>query len=171
MPGMGRSTPTYLRLIDEPAGKRCDVTPLFAGGDACPALVDDLLGLFAGTPFDVIAGIDALGFVLGGAMAFRAGCGFIAVRKVGKLSVTADRVEFVDYSGETKALEVRPGAVTPGSAVLVIDEWIGTGAQASTAATLIERQGGIVAGITAIAADAGDGARSLSERCTVRTIR
>lgn len=168
---MSKSAPDYLRLIDEPAGKRCDVTPLFANGDAFAALVDDLLALFSEAPFDVIAGIDALGFVLGGAMAVRAGCGFVAVRKGGKLPVAADRVEFVDYSRETKVLELRNGAVTPGMAVLVVDEWIETGAQVSAAATLIERQGGIVAGIAAIAADAGEGTRRMLERFTVRTIR
>ena len=96
--------PEYLRLIDEPSGKRCDATPLFADGAAFAALVDDLLALFSDTPFDAIAGIDALGFVLGGALAVRAGCGFVAVRKGGELAVAADRVEFVDYSGEKKSL-------------------------------------------------------------------
>ncbi len=168
---MSKPAPDYLRLIDEPAGKRCDVTPLFADGAAFAALVDDVLALFSETPFNAIAGIDALGFVLGGAMAVRAGCGFVAVRKGGKLLVAADRVEFVDYTGETKALELRHCAVTPGMTVLVVDEWIGTGAQAGAAATLIERQGGIVAGIAAIAADAGEGSRRLFERFTVRTIR
>ncbi len=168
---MGRPAPAYLRLIDEPAGKRCDVTPLFADSEAFAALVDDLLALFADAPFDVIAGIDALGFVLGGAMAIRAGRGFIAVRKGGKLPVAADRVGFVDYTGETKALELGHNAVTPGMRVLIVDEWIETGAQVAAAATLVDRQGGIVVGVAAIAADVSERTRPLFERFTVRTIR
>ena len=104
-------------------------------------------------------------------MALRAGCGVVAVRKGGKLPVAADRVEFVDYSGEKKSLELRGGAVTPGMRVLVVDEWIGTGAQAGAAATLIERQEGVVVGVAAIASDAKPPPHALLERLSVRTIR
>jgi adenine phosphoribosyltransferase len=169
---MARSAPDYLRLIDEhTTGNRCDVTPLFADGEAFAALVDDLLALFSDTPFDAIAGIDALGFVLGGAMALRAGCGLVVVRKGGKLPVFADRIEFVDYTGDAKILELRHGAVTRGMRILLVDEWIETGAQVAAAATLIERQQAFVVGIAAIAADVSERTRPLFERFAVRAIR
>ena len=144
----------YLNLIDvETKGPRNDVTPLFADYKAFSALVKDLLKGFADAQFDAIAGIDALGFILGSAMAMRAHKGFIPIRKGGKLPVEADRVDFVDYTGETKSLELRVNAIHKGQRVLVVDEWVETGAQVSAAIRLIEGQGGIVVGIAAIAID------------------
>jgi adenine phosphoribosyltransferase len=144
----------YLRLIDtETGGPRNDVTPLFADHEAFANLVEDLLEGFAGIPFDLVAGIDALGFILGSAMAVKAGKGLVPVRKSGKLPVAVDRVTFVDYTGEEKALEIRHDAIEEGIRVLVVDEWIETGAQIGAAIELIEGRGGIVVGIASIAMD------------------
>ena len=160
----------YLRLIDtETGGPRNDVTPLFADHAAFASLVDDLLDGFACTPFDLVAGIDALGFILGAAMALKAGKGFIPVRKGDKLPVPVDRVTFVDYTGEQKALEVRQDAIEEGVRVLVVDEWIETGAQVGAAIELIEGRGGIVVGIASIAMDENPRTEALRARypCSV----
>ena len=84
----------YLRLIDtHTSGNRCDLTPLFADPEGFTALLDDLERLLEGAAFDVVAGIDALGFVVGAALAARRGAGFLAIRKGGKLPVaTVSRV-------------------------------------------------------------------------------
>jgi adenine phosphoribosyltransferase len=78
-------TRSYLALIDtHTCGQRSDVTPLFADARAFAALVDDLLALSGGSAaFDVVAGIDALGFILGAALALRARVGFVPIRKGG----------------------------------------------------------------------------------------
>jgi adenine phosphoribosyltransferase len=161
----------YLRLIDtDTSGPRYDVTPLFADPEAFSNLVEDLLEAFVGVPFDLMAGIDALGFILGAAMAMRAGKGFVAVRKGGKLPVDVDRVSFVDYTGKDKALEIRPDAVDEGVRVLVVDEWIETGAQVSAAVDLIEGRGGVIVGIASIAMDKNPRTDALREKypcCTV----
>jgi len=155
----------YLNLIDVATkGPRNDVTPLFADYEALSALVKDLLTGFADIPFDHIAGIDALGFILGSAMAMRSHTGFIPIRKGGKLPVAADRVDFVDYTGENKSLELRVNAIHEGQRVLLADEWVETGAQVSAAIKLIEGQGGIVVGIAAIAIDNNERTRRLKER-------
>jgi hypothetical protein len=105
----------YLSLIDrDTRGNRCDVTPVFEDPLGFGALVEDLVGRLAGLEFKVVAAIDALGFVLGTAVALRMGKGLVVVRKGGKLPVAADREEFVDYSGERKSLELRTGAIAVG---------------------------------------------------------
>ena len=144
----------YLQLIDtHTQGPRCDVTPLFADYKAFSSLVKDILECFAKVEFDCVAGIDALGFILGTAIALRAEKGFVPIRKGGKLPVKSDSVDFVDYTGQRKSLELRADALNPGTRVLVVDEWVETGAQVSAAAQLVERQGGIVVGIATINID------------------
>lgn len=152
----------YLRLIDtHTLGSRCDVTPLFADPQAFAALVEDLIQPFEGRRIDRVAGIDALGFILGTAAALRLGTGFLPVRKGGKLPVQVERIEFVDYSGAYKTLEMRRGSIQPGERILLIDDWIETGAQVQAAVTLIERQGGVIGGIAAINIDDNPGPRAL----------
>jgi adenine phosphoribosyltransferase len=143
----------YLRLIDRSKlhYKRSDVTPIFAEPAAFAALVEDILAPFRGAGIERVVGTDALGFIVGTALALRLGVGFVPVRKGGKLPVRNERAEFRDYSGETKALELRANPWPAGTRVLLVDEWIETGTQARAAVELIERADGVVAGIAAIA--------------------
>lgn len=144
----------YLQLIDrQTTGNRCDVTPLLADHRAFSRLLDDLVARCAGIQFDSLAAIDALGFILGTGLAIRTHKNLIVLRKGGKLPVKADTAEFVDYSGQKKSLEMRPDAFAAGARVLVVDEWIETGAQIRAAISLIERRGGVVAGIATINVD------------------
>ncbi|NPV57600.1 MAG: adenine phosphoribosyltransferase [Anaerolineae bacterium] len=127
----------YLDLITrETPGNRCDVTPLFEDAAGFSAAVNDLAAELAGKSFDLVAGIDALGFILGAALAQRLGLGFLPIRKAGKLPAPAARAEFTDYSGAPKALEVRAGALQTGQRVLLVDEWIETGAQVAAVAAI-----------------------------------
>jgi adenine phosphoribosyltransferase len=147
----------YLRLIDRTKlhYKRSDVTPIFAEPAAFRALVEDLVApwatLAAGERVDTVVGTDALGFVVGTAVALRLGVGFVPVRKGGKLPVKHERVTFRDYSGVEKTFELRADPWPRGTRVLLVDEWIETGATAQAAVELIERAGGVVSGIVAIA--------------------
>lgn len=154
--------PDYVRLINtDNAGPRCDVTPLFADQVAFSSLVDDLAARFDDTVVDVIVGIDALGFILGTALAFKMRKGFVPVRKGGKLPTQVDRADFVDYTGQKKSLELRMNAIGTGARVLLVDEWIETGAQISAAIGLIEKQGGEVVGIATINIDSNNATRQL----------
>jgi adenine phosphoribosyltransferase len=155
----------YLELVDtNTPGPRYDVTPLFADGEALAALVSDICAYFPSDSFDVAAGIDALGFVLGAALAARCEKGFIAIRKGGKLPVATKSRQLVDYSGHEKSLEIRTDAIKPGSRVLLVDEWVETGAQVSAAIDLIESQGGVVAGIATINIDENEKTRQIQAR-------
>ncbi len=155
----------YLRLIDtNTPGPRCDVTPLFADPEAFAELVADLCAPFEVGDIDYVAGIDALGFILGTAIAVRLHKGFIPLRKGGKLPVPVSTAEFVDYSGQRKSLELRQGSIPAGARVLVVDEWIETGAQVQAAVALVEGAGSAVAGIAAINMDDNPGVRRLKAR-------
>ena len=152
----------YRRLIDtRTQGPRNDVTPLFTDYPAFTALLDDLSAPFPPRSYDLVAGIDALGFILGTAVAMRAHKGFLPLRKGGKLPVKTDTAYFVDYSGHPKSLELRPDAIPPGARVLVVDEWIETGAQVRAAIELIERQGGVVVGVATIGMSDNESTRAL----------
>ena len=155
----------YLQRIDtNTSGPRCDVTPLFADHVAFAQLVDDLASPFKSTPIDFVAGIDALGFILGTALAMRLQKGFIPIRKEGKLPVDAVKKDFVDYTGHKKTLELRKGIIHEYANVLIVDEWIETGAQMQAAVELIEQEKGIVVGIAAINIDANPISNQLREK-------
>jgi len=112
----------YLQLIDiNTPGPRYDVTPLFSDYEAFSELVEDIANHFGSNEYDYVAGIDALGFILGTAVAVRIQKGFIAIRKSGKLPVDTLSVDFVDYSGKQKALEIRLDVIPSGARILLHD--------------------------------------------------
>lgn len=142
----------YLPLIDRSRTiyKRSDVSPIFAQPGAFAKLIDDLAQPYAGERVEQVVGLDAMGFIVGTALALKLGAGFVPIRKGGKLPVAHDRETTTDYSGKEKILELRTGAFPVGTRVLLADEWIETGAQARAAIALIGRAGGQVVGIAAI---------------------
>jgi len=147
----------YPPLIDvNTQGPRNDVTPLFTDYEAFSELLEDIIQHFSSNDYDFVAGIDALGFILGTAVAIRVEKGFIAIRKSGKLPVKTRSVNFVDYSGKQKSLEIRLDAIPSNARILLVDEWIETGAQIRAAIELIESQQGKVAGIATISMDDND---------------
>ena len=143
----------YLSLIDRSKlhYKRSDVTPIFAEPAAFAALVDDLVEPWRSEKIERVVGTDALGFVVGTAIALKLGVGFVPVRKGGKLPVAKESTRFNDYSGAEKVFELRANPWPAGTRVVLTDEWIETGGTAQAAVELIERAGGVVVGIAAIA--------------------
>ena len=128
-----------------------DPTSIYINGAAFHDLLDDLHADLEGIEADVVAGLDAMGFVLGAALAVRLGVGFLPIRKAGKLCVDTDSVAFTNYSGRTQQMEMRMPAFAPGTRILLVDQWIETGGTMEGAVALIERQKGLVAGLVAIA--------------------
>jgi len=128
-----------------------DPTSIYINQRAFTDLLDDLMADLEGVEFDVVAGLDAMGFVLASALAARAGVGFLPIRKAGKLCVDTDKVSFGNYSGRTQDMEMRVPAFAPGTRVLLADQWVETGGTMDGAVRLVERQKGIVAGMVAIA--------------------
>lgn len=128
-----------------------DPTSIYINGAAFHDLLDDLVSDLGDVECDVIGGLDAMGFVLGSALAARLGVGFLPIRKAGKLCVETDAVSFTNYSGRTQDMEMRKPAFEPGTRVLLADQWVETGGTMDGAIQLVERQGGTVTAMAAVA--------------------
>jgi adenine phosphoribosyltransferase len=146
-----------------------DLTPVFADGPAFHALAEALTTPFEGR-FDVLAGVEARGFLLAGAASALCGAGVLPVRKAGKLPRAVIREEYqLEYG--TAALEVHEGELPPGSRVLIVDDVLATGGTVEAAARLVERAGWLVAGISvAIELEALDGRARLGDRSEIRSL-
>ena len=122
-----------------------DVTTLFGDAQGFKACIAQLAEPYRTLPIDAIAGIEARGFIVGGAMADKLGCGFIPIRKKGKLPW---KVYAQDYKLEygTDTVEMHQDALDRGKRVLIVDDLIATGGTAEAAAKLIRRAGGEIAG-------------------------
>ena len=127
-----------------------DPSTIYINASAFHALVDDLIAPFDPSKIDLVVGFDAMGFVLGSAIATRIGRGFLTIRKEGKVPVETDVVDFVNYSKRTQQMEMRKPAFPPGTRVLLVDQWVETGGTMDAGIRLVERQGGIVAGIATV---------------------
>jgi len=120
-----------------------DITTLIADPVGLRASVDGLLLPFLTERIDVVAGIEARGFILGGAVAHELGRGFVPIRKKGKLPwKTIGQDYSLEYGIDT--IEIHADAIGPGDRVLVIDDLVATGGTAEAAIELIRRSGGEV---------------------------
>jgi adenine phosphoribosyltransferase len=128
-----------------------DPTSIYISGEAFHDLLDDLVSDLQGIKADVVGGLDAMGFVLGSALATRLGIGFLPIRKAGKLCVETDKVSFSNYSGRTQDMEMRKPAFAPGTKVILADQWVETGGTMDGAIRLVEQQGGNVVALAAVA--------------------
>jgi adenine phosphoribosyltransferase len=141
-----------------------DITTLLQDAKGLREAVDGLCAGFAGRRVDKVVGIEARGFILGGAVAHQLGAGFVAVRKKGKLPWnTVGRDYALEYG--TDRVEVHTDAIAPGEQLLVVDDLIATGGTISAALDLIEHVGGHVVGC-AFVIDLPDlgGSKRLRER-------
>ncbi len=164
----------YLRLIDtQTVGGRHDVTPLFANADAFRQVIADLYRPFRHEKVTHVAGVDALGFIIGAALATLAQAGFVALRKGGKLplsSASLVQTEFVDYTGTWRTLQLRRDALPSGAGVLVVDDLVETGAQLKAAIALLEKQGAKVVGVAAVAMSVNEATSELSLNYRCHTV-
>jgi adenine phosphoribosyltransferase len=144
-----------------------DITPLLADGAAFADVVEAFATLVdADGGVDVVAGMEARGFLLGAPLAMRLGVGFLPLRKAGKLPPPVERVEYALEYGSA-AIELRTGTLEPGARVLLVDDVLATGGTAAAAAELVERCGGQVVALAFLLELAGLGGR---ERLTGRTV-
>jgi adenine phosphoribosyltransferase len=120
-----------------------DITPLLASPRALHIVLDGIAERFIGEHIDAIVGIEARGFIFGGALAARLNASFVPVRKPGKLPAAVDRVEFdTEYSREV--LEMHRGSLREEARVVIVDDVLATAGTAKAAAELVHTQGGYV---------------------------
>jgi adenine phosphoribosyltransferase len=140
-----------------------DITTLLRHAEGLRAAVDGLVLPFLGDHIDLVAGIEARGFILGGAVAHELGKGFVPIRKKGKLPhVTLSQEYALEYGVD--AIEVHADAIAEGQRVLLVDDLVATGGTAEAAIARIRRSGGACIG-AAFVIDLPDhgGARRLAD--------
>jgi len=124
-----------------------DITTLLQDGKAFRYAIDQFLLHYKDRDIDYVAAIEARGYIMGGALAYSFGAGFVPVRKPGKLPYDVVSMDYtLEYGSNT--LEVHRDAIKPGSNVLIFDDLIATGGSAQACAKLIEKIGGKVVGIS-----------------------
>ena len=146
-----------------------DPTSIYINGKAYHDLLDDLVADLNKDDIDVVAGLDAMGFVLAAGIAARIGKGFFPIRKSGKLCVDTDSASMTNYSGQTQSMEMRLPAFAPGTRVLLVDQWVETGGTMHGAVQLVEQQKGTVAGMVAIVMEENENTKSYRDRYKVVT--
>lgn len=138
----------YIRNIPDfpkPGIQFKDLTPLLANAAACRATVARLIEPFTAAGITAVAGMEARGFIFGSMAALTLDCGFIPLRKPGKLPYDTHS-EAYDLEYGQAALEVHIDALQAGDKVLLVDDLIATGGTAAASCNLIERLGAEIAG-------------------------
>jgi adenine phosphoribosyltransferase len=117
-----------------------DITTLLGDARAFRRAVDEMVQPWAGSKIDKVAGIEARGFILGGAVAHQVSAGFVPIRKKGKLPHTTVRIAYsLEYGVDE--MEMHDDAVKPGERVILVDDLIATGGTAEGATKLLRQMG------------------------------
>jgi adenine phosphoribosyltransferase len=133
----------------EPGVMFRDITPLLADPKSLRVLIDLFVHRYMDARLDLVAGIDARGFILGAIVAYELNLGFVPIRKKGKLPFTTVAEEYeLEYGSAT--VELHADACKPGDRVLLIDDLVATGGTMMAGARLIERLGATVVECAAI---------------------
>jgi adenine phosphoribosyltransferase len=123
-----------------------DLTPLFKNEKAYGWTISKLAGFYRKEKLDLVAAVEARGFIVGAPLALELGLGFVPLRKPGKLPWKKKRVTYqLEYAEES--IEIHEDAVEKGQRVLLVDDLLATGGTALAAAKLIEQLGGKIAGM------------------------
>ena len=123
-----------------------DITTLVKEPEALHCLIDTFTAELKDKKIDLVVGPEARGFVLGSALAYALGAGFVLARKPGKLPCKTLRHEYALEYG-TDALEIDAEAIRPGMRIVIVDDLLATGGTALATAKLVEQAGGEVAAI------------------------
>jgi len=123
-----------------------DITPLLKDGDALRECIKQLANHFRAKKIDLVASNEARGFIIGGALAFELGAGFVPIRKKGKLP---SKVVNLTYSKEYESdtIEMHQDAIEPYQKVLLVDDLLATGGTIKANAELVEGLGGEIVGM------------------------
>lgn len=124
-----------------------DITTVLKDATAWRSVVDRMCLAAEGDRADVIVGTEARGFILGAAMAYHLGVGFIPVRKPGKLPADVHAVSY-DLEYGSDALEIHKDALGPGHRVLIVDDLLATGGTAAATADLVAECGAQITGLS-----------------------
>ncbi|MFC1925835.1 adenine phosphoribosyltransferase [Chloroflexota bacterium] len=123
-----------------------DITTLLQNGPVFKRAIDEIASHYSSTNIDAVVCIDARGFIIGAALAYRLGCGLVPVRKKGKLPWKVFRKSYELEYGQDE-LEIHQDAIAPGQNVLIVDDVIATGGTVEAVVNLIKEMNGNIVGI------------------------
>ena len=124
-----------------------DITPLLSDGRAFRQAIDFIGERYLDKQIDIVVGIEARGFIMGSALAYKLGAGNVLVRKQGKLPFKTHRTTYaLEYGTDT--LEIHQDAIKPGQRVVIADDLLATGGTISAAADLVRKLGGEIVELT-----------------------
>jgi len=123
-----------------------DITPLLQDAATYRAAMERLAAHYQGAGIELVVGVESRGFIFGAPLVYLLNCGFVPVRKFGKLPSTTVSVEYALEYG-TNVVEIHKDANKPGQRVLIVDDLLATGGTVSAAIELVEELGGHIAGI------------------------
>jgi adenine phosphoribosyltransferase len=148
-----------------------DISTLLGDARAFRRAVDELVQPYAGLKIEKVAGIEARGFILGGAIAHQLSCGFVPIRKKGKLPHETVSIAYALEYG-TDEMEVHVDALKPGESVILVDDLIATGGTATAAVQLLQKIGANVTAACFVIdlPDLGGRAKIEALGVTVRTL-
>ena len=140
-----------------------DITTLLKDPVGLKICIEDFVKRYEKKGIDVVVGIDSRGFILGGAIAYELGVGFVPIRKKGKLPAETEREEYaLEYGTDT--VEIHKDAIEKGQKVLIIDDLVATGGTALAAAKLVRKLHGTVVELGFIVDLPGLGGRAKLEQ-------
>jgi adenine phosphoribosyltransferase len=124
-----------------------DLTTLWRDPEGLKGTIEAMVLPFAKEEIGQVVGIESRGFILGAPLALQLGCGFVPVRKPGKLPGTTLRQEY-DLEYGTDAVEIHQDGIAPGERVLIVDDLLATGGTMAAACQLVEKLGGEIVGLS-----------------------
>jgi len=123
-----------------------DITTLLKDGMAFRETIERLVGIFEDKGVELVVGIEARGFIIGAPLAYSLGCGFVPVRKAGKLPApTLSKTYDLEYGSAT--LEIHRDAIEKGQKVIIVDDLLATGGTTKAVCEMVEELGGKIIGI------------------------
>jgi adenine phosphoribosyltransferase len=152
---------------------RYDIAPVFLNYELFNSLIDDLSIPFLEKKINKIVCIDAIGFILGSAIAIKMKKGLVLIRKEGKIPLVQNNLlkrSFNDYSKSEKVLEINRHSLMPNENVLLVDDWIETGSQMKAVISMLEELKVNIIGITCIGIDKNEKTEELFNKYDVKAL-
>lgn len=157
----------YNDQINKNTKRKYDFTPVLQNYQSLVKLTKDMSYPFKKIKVEKVIGLESLGFLIGPLIANELKCGFVPIRKLGKLPTKQNlkkTIKFIDYSKEHKGFEINKFAIKKGDKVLIVDDWIETGSQIKATIKLLERLDAKVIGISAFSSEENENTKILFEK-------
>lgn len=146
-----------------------DITPLLANARALGQAIRQLAEPYYGQEIDAVVAVEARGFIFGAAVAREIGCGFVPIRKKGKLPFQTSAITYgLEYGSDT--IEMHTDALTAGSKVLMIDDLLATGGTMKASCELVEKSGAEITGLTFLIELMGLGGRDKLSQYPIQSV-